>query len=183
MRESVFSTVATVFNRFTQGMSSFFHAGLTLIPYWVSFVSPFRERDLRKEVTEQYPDPISSRTVDDLPPRTKGLLHNDIHRCTGCQECERICPSRCIRVENEPGPDALKHWVSVFDIDFSKCVFCGLCVTICQPGSLIHTRAFEAAAFEKSALITHFGLGPVPSDQQLKWATARQIKDVEDLAL
>ena len=71
----------------------------------------------RKEVTEEYPDPVSSRRAEDLPTRYRGFLKNDISRCSGCLYCTDICPVDCIRIETEPGPDRNQSWVAVFDID------------------------------------------------------------------
>lgn len=181
MKESIFSTLREYFNKVAHGFFSLLNAGMTVLPYLIRLFS--KTRDLCKEVTEQYPDPISSRMADDLPPRTKGLLFNDIHRCTGCLECQRVCPSHCIEIENEPGPDAQKPWVAIFDIDYSKCIFCGLCVNVCQPGSLVHTKKYEASAFNKTDLIAHFGLGRVPAEKRLRWDSERKVKDVEDLTV
>lgn len=126
-----------------------------------------------KEVTEQYPDPISSRTPDDLPPRTRGLLYNDISRCTGCKECEIACPTACITVETEPGATPNKLWVATFDIDFAKCIFCGLCVEACAPQSLVHTRQYEGAVYAKADMRAAFGRGHVTPEQRAKWALIR----------
>ncbi len=134
----------------------------------------------RKEVTEQYPDPISSRTEDDLPPRTRGLLFNDIERCTGCNECANVCPTDCITVEKQLGANAAKVWVSTFDIDFSRCVFCGLCVEVCQPQSLSHTRKYEGSVRSLSDMVARFGRGDITPEQQEKWATLRKQHEAEE---
>ncbi|MGZ3688928.1 MAG: hypothetical protein ACXVBW_11540, partial [Bdellovibrionota bacterium] len=72
MNGSVFSSISTYIRQVLRGAWSVWQSCLTALPYL------FRAGDLRKEVTEQYPDPISSKTADDLPPRTRGLLFNDI---------------------------------------------------------------------------------------------------------
>jgi formate hydrogenlyase subunit 6/NADH:ubiquinone oxidoreductase subunit I len=133
-------------------------------------------------VTEGYPDPISSKTADDLPTRSRGLLFNDIDRCTGCGDCEAVCPSRCIKVEHEPAADVTKAWVSVFDIDFSRCIFCGLCVEVCQPGSLIHTRQYEGAAYQLSDLTASFGRGQVTEEHRARWAFLRKMSGGDEVS-
>lgn len=177
MRHSVFSQIGLYFRGVFVGIWSLFGSCFTAFPYL------FRWGDLRKEVTEGYPDPVSSKTADDLPPRSRGLLFNDIDRCTGCKECEVICPSNSIRVEEEPGADSSKIWVSVFDIDFGRCSFCGLCVDTCQPGSLIHTRQYEGAAYSLTDLVASFGRGMVTQEQRTKWAEMRQMSENDGVSL
>lgn len=152
---------------------------MTALPYFVGFSSG----ELRKEVTEQYPDPVSSRTPDDLPPRTRGLLFNDIERCTGCKECEEVCPVNCIHVETEMGAETSKIWVGVFDIDFARCIFCGLCVEVCEPASLVHTRKYESSVYMPQDLVASFGRGRITPEQRAKWASLRQLNDSEDMPL
>ncbi len=147
----------------------------TALPYL------FSSGDLHKEVTEQYPDPISSKTHEDLPPRTRGLLFNDIEKCTGCRACEKICPTDCFRIETEPGADATKTWVAQFDIDFSRCIFCGLCVESCIPQSLVHTKQYEGAVYSLGGMTAKFGRGYVTPQQRAKWASMRKALQEEDM--
>jgi formate hydrogenlyase subunit 6/NADH:ubiquinone oxidoreductase subunit I len=65
----------------------------------------------------------------------------------------------------------------VFDIDFSRCIFCGLCVEACQPNSLVHTRNFERAVENPSDLIASFGRGRITPEQRAKWAKIRRLKE------
>jgi formate hydrogenlyase subunit 6/NADH:ubiquinone oxidoreductase subunit I len=166
--KSVMSAVFTYLHDVWLSLRSFWGSCMTAFPYI------FGAGEYRKEVTEQYPDPISSKTENDLPPRTRGLLFNDIDRCTGCRECEEVCPTSCITVETQPGKDASKVWVSKFAIDFSRCVFCGLCVEVCQPTSLTHTKKYEGAARLTSDMVAEFGRGDVTFEQQEKWASIRR---------
>jgi formate hydrogenlyase subunit 6/NADH:ubiquinone oxidoreductase subunit I len=176
MKYSVFSNFWSYLRDVFQGIWSVAGSCMTALPY------VFRWGDLRKEVTEGYPDPVSSKTADDLPPRSRGLLFNDIDRCTGCKECEKVCPAQCIRVEEEPGAEVSKIWVSIFDIDFARCTFCGLCVETCQPTSLVHTRQYEGAAYQLSDLVASFGRGQVTPEQRAKWAALRQQTENEEVS-
>lgn len=146
----------------------------TVLPYL------FGMGEQRREVTEEYPDPISSRTVDDLPPRTRGLLFNDIDRCTGCRDCARICPTACIEIETEPGANANLIWLTRFNIDFGKCIFCGLCVEVCAPQSLVHTKDYECAGYRRADLVRGFGRGPITLQQRENWASRRRIEQDEE---
>ncbi len=177
MKTSIFSIIRAYVRNVCLGAWSIAGSCMTAFPYI------FRWGDLRKEVTEGYPDPVSSKTADDLPQRSRGLLFNDIDRCTGCKACETICPAQCIRVEEEPGADTSKTWVSTFDIDFSRCIFCGLCVETCQPGSLIHTRQYEGAAYNLTDLVANFGRGQVTPEQREKWAALRQLSENDEATL
>lgn len=174
---SVFDSLREYLSAVVSGLRSVWKSLYTALPYL------FGAGELRKEVTEQYPDPISSRTADDLPPRTRGLLLNDIDRCTGCRECEKACPTQCIRVETEAGSDPSKLWVAVFDIDFGKCVFCGLCVESCQPASLVHTKQYEGAVYDLKDMVRGFGRGYVTAEQKAKWAAMRQLAESDEVFL
>jgi formate hydrogenlyase subunit 6/NADH:ubiquinone oxidoreductase subunit I len=176
-RQSVFSSIGTYFGSVWRDARSVWQSCRTALPYLLNVNSG----DVRKEVTEQYPDPVSSRTADELPPRTRGLLYNDIEKCTGCKECEQVCPVNCITVENELGSDSSKTWVAVFDIDFARCTFCGLCVEVCAPASLVHTKKYEAAALEPHEMVRAFGKGRVTPEQRAKWAALRQSRDLEEI--
>jgi len=112
-----------------------------------------------KEITEQYPDPVSSKTPDDLPARTRGVLKNKIEQCIGCHECALVCPTQTIFIESEKQEDTQKEWVSIFNIDHAKCVFCGLCVEGCPTGSLIHEKTYELSEKNKIDLVLRFGRG------------------------
>jgi len=177
MRKSVFSGIFLYVRDVCLGAWSVAESCMTAFPYI------FRWGELRKEVTEGYPDPVSSKTADDLPPRSRGLLFNDIDRCTGCRECEKVCPAQCIRIEEEPGADASKIWVSAFDIDFARCIFCGLCVEVCAPASLVHTRQYEGAAYSLTDLVASFGRGQVTPEQKAKWAALRQSVENDEVSL
>ncbi len=179
MRQSVFQSFhdycRTIFKGCNSVLGSFFSA----LPYLLKEGAS----ELKKEVTEQYPDPVSSRTAADLPPRTKGLIYNEIDKCTGCKECEKICPVNCIKIETDSDFDPAKLWVSVFDVDHSKCIFCGLCVEVCQPDSLFHTKKFEFTGFKTQDLLERFGRGPVSPEQKEKWLALRKLREEEALGL
>ena len=117
------------------------------------------KNEIRKIDTEFYPDPVSSRGKDDFPARARGLVFNEVEKCTGCGDCVKICPVTCISVDVQDHPRTQRPWVSKFEIDFSKCVFCGLCVEVCEPNSLTQTKEIQAAVFDTEDLKMNFGRG------------------------
>ena len=44
----------------------------------------------------------------------------DVEKCTGCAECEKICPTEAIHLENNKSC-----------IDISKCIGCASCIAVC----------------------------------------------------
>lgn len=153
MIESILSTAARYFRAVLKGFFSIVSSASATLPHLIGL------GELRKRVTEQYPDPVSSRTEDDLPPKTRGFLVNDIDKCTGCGECGKICPVQCIHIETTSGSDLSRAQVAVFDIDFGKCISCGLCVEVCHPASLSHSKKFEGAVYRLPDLVMGFGKG------------------------
>jgi len=168
IERSIFQGLLEYFRKAKGGLLSVQTAMLTTLPYLFGIGA------LRNEVTEQYPDPVSSRSADDLPPRSRGLLSNDINKCTGCRDCITACPSRCIHLITEPGPDETKPWVSVYEIDFGKCVFCGLCVEVCEPKSLLHTKEYEGAVFSHQEFKAQFGKGFVTDGIKRRWESIQK---------
>ncbi len=60
--------------------------------------------------------------------------------CTSCMICARECPSWCISIDShtEPIPDLpvgarerTRNVLDRFAIDWSLCMYCGICVTEC----------------------------------------------------
>jgi len=92
---------------------------------------------LRKTVTENYPEePVHFQA------RYRGIhvLHRDengLEKCVGCFLCSAACPARCIYIEAAENTDAQRisageRYASVYNIDYSRCIFCGYCVEACR---------------------------------------------------
>jgi ferredoxin len=45
--------------------------------------------------------------------------------CIGCRRCVKVCPKKCITVEN-----------NVARIDISECVGCKVCMSVCPEGAI-----------------------------------------------
>lgn len=109
-----------------------------------------------KEVTLQYPHEKTA-----LPDTQRGALcllryENHEERCVGCDLCGVACPSACIKVVSEvdeEGGHVVRRYASSFDIDITKCVFCGFCVEACPVNALAMTKMYEYSTINKRDLI------------------------------
>ena len=50
-------------------------------------------------------------------------------RCIACRLCEISCPARAITIEAEERADGSRRTVR-YDIDLTKCIFCGYCESV-----------------------------------------------------
>lgn len=74
-------------------------------------------------------------------------LRCDTEVCVGCTFCARTCPDFAIRVERVDDPDG--RCVTRYDLDLSKCCFCGLCAEQCPTGALVHTGQYELSFYSR----------------------------------
>ena len=104
----------------------------------------------RRSVTRQYPE-----VQPDLPPRSRGVIALLEENCTSCMLCARECPDWCIYIEShketlppavEGGRERSRNVLDRFAIDFSLCMYCGICIEVCPFDALFWTPEFEYAA-------------------------------------
>ena len=110
----------------------------------------------------------------DLPARSRGVIGLLEENCTVCMLCARECPDWCIYIEShkEPvpraeGPDAeeagarqargpaggaagrgrerVRNALDRFAIDFSLCMYCGICIEVCPYDALFWSPEFSYA--------------------------------------
>ena len=165
------SGMKTYFSKVWSGCGTLFMALRTTFPYMVGASNTY------KEVTEEYPDRVSARMPEDLPPRYRGFIHNDIEICSGCRYCSEVCPIDCIHIETEPGPERNLSWVAVFDVDHARCMFCGLCVEVCPTKSLEHTREYQGSVFRLNDLVQSYGRGYATREMKQRWAGEQKARD------
>ncbi|MFE0365208.1 NuoI/complex I 23 kDa subunit family protein [Streptomyces griseoaurantiacus] len=103
----------------------------------------------RKTVTAQYPD-----TQPHLPPRSRGVIGLFEENCTVCMLCARECPDWCIYIDshketvpaaNPGGRERSRNVLDRFAIDFSLCMYCGICIEVCPFDALFWSPEFEYA--------------------------------------
>jgi NADH-quinone oxidoreductase subunit I len=111
-----------------------------------------------RSVTAQYPD-----VKPELPVRSRGVIALQEENCTSCMLCARECPSWCIYVDSrketipatsEGGRDRQQNVLDRFDIDYSLCMYCGICVDVCPFDALHWSPEFEYATTDIGSL-TH----------------------------
>ncbi|GIE79032.1 hypothetical protein Aph02nite_49820 [Actinoplanes philippinensis] len=110
----------------------------------------------RRSTTQQYPD-----VQPDLPPRSRGVIALSEENCTVCMLCARECPDWCIYIDSHkeevvvPGAARARqrNVLDRFDIDFSLCMYCGICIEVCPFDALHWTPEFEYAETDVLSLL------------------------------
>jgi NADH-quinone oxidoreductase subunit I len=99
--------------------------------------------------TAEYPD-----APPHLPPRTRGVIALLEENCTSCMLCARECPDWCIYIDSHKetipaaapgGRERQRNVLDRFAIDFSLCMYCGICVEVCPFDALFWSPEFEYA--------------------------------------
>ncbi|WP_433499369.1 4Fe-4S binding protein [Sphaerimonospora sp. CA-214678] len=111
---------------------------------------------LRESVTQQYPE-----EHPELPPRSRGVIALVEENCTVCMLCARECPDWCIYIDSHketlPAPEGgrprARNVLDRFAIDFSLCMYCGICVEVCPFDALFWSPEFEYAEYDIRDLI------------------------------
>ena len=112
---------------------------------------------LKPAVTVQYPHEKESPA-----PRARGVIALQEENCTVCMLCARECPDWCIYIEGhkylapprrEGGKPRQKNALDRFDIDFSLCMYCGICVEVCPFDALFWSPEYEYSEFRLADLL------------------------------
>ncbi|MGW5261814.1 4Fe-4S binding protein [Microbispora sp. NPDC004025] len=106
---------------------------------------------LRKSETQQYPE-----VHPDLPARSRGVIALVEENCTVCMLCARECPDWCIYIDSHketlPAPEGgrprARNVLDRFAIDFSLCMYCGICIEVCPFDALFWSPEFEYAEYD-----------------------------------
>jgi NADH-quinone oxidoreductase subunit I len=88
-----------------------------------------------------------------LPPRSRGAIGLLEENCTVCMLCARECPDWCVYIDSHKetvtpptGRTRVRHVLDRFAIDFSLCMYCGICIEVCPFDALFWAPEFEYAA-------------------------------------
>jgi NADH-quinone oxidoreductase subunit I len=123
--------------------------GEGLVPGLVKGLAQTARTLSRRTHTVEYPDVAPA-----LPPRSRGVIALTEENCTSCMLCARECPDWCIYIDSHkeevppttPGGRARQRNVlDRFAIDFSLCMYCGICIEACPFDALHWSPEFEYA--------------------------------------
>jgi formate hydrogenlyase subunit 6/NADH:ubiquinone oxidoreductase subunit I len=103
----------------------------------------------KRPITEKYPFEKKA-----APPRTRGLLHWNPEKCTGCCLCSADCPANALELITLD--KKAKRFVLRYHSD--RCTFCGQCVESCRFDCLeMSSDEWELAATSKEAFMVTYG--------------------------
>ena len=100
----------------------------------------------RRSHTAEYPD-----VLPELPPRSRGVIALLEENCTVCMLCARECPDWCIYIDSHKETVHVegaararqRNVLDRFAIDYSLCMYCGICVEVCPFDALFWSPEFE----------------------------------------
>lgn len=125
---------------------------------------------LNPTITEDYPD-----SPPKFQERYRGVhvLERDEHgleKCVACFLCAAACPAKCIYIEAAENTETARisggeRYAKVYNIDYTRCIFCGYCVEACPTDAITHGHDFEIASYNTSTLIYRKEqmLAPIPA--------------------
>ena len=150
---------------------------------WLTFKSIFNGMGITirhlfsPSVTELYPE-----EKVELPKGARARLFVNIDDCIGCNLCARACPVNCIDIETVQATSDVdlgktstgnpkRFWLTKFNIDMAKCMYCDLCVQPCPTECIYMVPEYEYSEYDRSNLVYHF------SD-----LTAEKVEEVKEKA-
>jgi NADH-quinone oxidoreductase subunit I len=157
--------------------------------FFVDFLKGLRVTlgyNVSRSITERYPDEEKW-----IPYR----LFRGVHRlwrdeqgrelCVACELCSRICPTDCITVipmEDDTGRGIADRVPRVWDVDLSRCLFCGYCEDACPTRAIRLGREYEMATedLQSAVLHVHQLLVPQPVPESFEGGVLAKYRFVGD---
>ena len=111
---------------------------------------------LRKPVTYQYPKehkPIEDRYMG-FPVLMWDSQVSEPY-CTGCMVCIRYCPTQCMTAVMKDNPlhaegvSKRRKIVDKFEINFGRCILCGICVDVCNFDAIEMSHEHELSKYAR----------------------------------
>ena len=99
--------------------------------------------------------------MSDVPPRSRGTIALLEETCTSCMLCARECPCWCIVIDShqqdvpgrQGGRPTVTHVLDRFAIDFSLCMYCGICIEVCPFDALFWSPELVPPAVDPAGLV------------------------------
>ena len=124
--------------------------------------------------------------------RARGVIALKIENCTACMLCARECPDWCIYIEahktlapprREGGKPRSVNALDRFDIDYSLCMYCGICVEVCPFEALFWSPEYEYSEVHIADLLHDKSrldqwMGTVPDFEPLEAGSEVKVKKV-----
>jgi NADH-quinone oxidoreductase subunit I len=142
---------------------------------------------LRRPVTVEFPFVIRPRAERF---RASFALPDDEHgelACIGCLACERICPSRVIKMKPAPKRESpvtgkKRAYVDEFVLDLTACIQCELCIQVCNSDAITMVREPEAPAFTREDLVLDLAkLRENARDKTASWGRGTNLQAMQEL--
>ena len=140
---------------------------------------------LRRPTTSEYPKVERPR-----PERYRSsfaLVHDEHgeEACIGCLACERICPSRIIKLQPGPKKESpvtgkKRGYCDDFTLDLNACIYCELCVQVCPTDAILMVREREVPGFVREDLV--LTMDKLYANETLKhrsWADGTKLIDMQ----
>ena len=114
---------------------------------------------LRRPVTAQYPDPDKRLEIADRYMGFPALTWDyDVREpyCTGCMVCIRDCPTQCMSASMKDNPlhaeggSSRRKIIDEFEINFGRCILCGICVDVCNFDAIEMSHKHELGDYERN---------------------------------
>jgi NADH-quinone oxidoreductase subunit I len=106
-----------------------------------------------RAITVQYPDEQRPQPLRALNRHVLTVEESTGQiKCTACEACARICPTRCIELTGAGKGKSRR--ASTFTIDHNLCMYCNLCVEVCPFDAItMWTRIGELSSATRSGLV------------------------------
>ena len=134
---------------------------------------------LTKKATMEYPDERWP-----MPERFRGMVKCDSNKCISCLYCVNICPVSLITLENVKADVPAKvinlegkemkrlKDVTKFEVDISKCIFCGLCTEGCPTGAIQMSHDYELSCYNRKDMVYQYATPSQPASTAAPAVTA-----------